>query len=241
MRPNQKLSYAICSILGVHGGGVALAASASGESSDALSEIVVTAQRRVENIQNVPIQIQALTSETIAELNVLNFDQFIKYLPNVTQSTNGPAQGEIFMRGLSVGGGGGQGGGTTGAFPAVAIYLDEQSGQVPGRNLDVYAADLERIEVLEGPQGTLFGAGAEAGVIRYITNKPDVKAFSAGIDQQIKAGAVAARPGPPVLEGIQTGPLLDKDFVRAEDMLSVARFVLECPRENPTRNRRRLI
>src|SRR5258706_11446223 len=161
MRPNQKLSYAICSILGIQGAGAAaLAASTSGESSDALSEIVVTAQRREENLQNVPIQIQALTSETLAELNVVNFDQFIKYLPNVTQATNGPAQGDIFMRGLSVGGGGGQGGGTTGAFPAVAIYLDEQSGQLPGRNLDVYAADLERIEVLEGPQGTLFGGGA---------------------------------------------------------------------------------
>ena len=52
------------------------------------------------------------------------------------------------------------------------MYLDEQSGALPGRNLDVYAADLERIEVLEGPQGTLFGSGAEAGVLRYITNKP---------------------------------------------------------------------
>ncbi len=182
MRPNLKLSYAICSILGVHGAGAALAASASGESSDALSEIVVTAQRREENIQNVPIQIQALTSETIAELNVVNFDQFIKYLPNVTQSTNGPAQGDIFMRGLSVGGGGGQGGGTTGAFPAVAIYLDEQSGQVPGRNLDIYAADLERIEVLEGPQGTLFGGGALSGVLRYITNKPKLDVTEGSVD-----------------------------------------------------------
>src|SRR5712672_3212877 len=165
MRPNQKLSYAICSILGVHGAGAALAASASAESSDALGEIIVTAQRRVENIQNVPI-----------------FDQVIKYLPNVTQSTNGPAQGEIFMRGLSVGGGGGQGGGTTGAFPAVAIYLDEQSGQVPGRNLDIYAADLERIEVLEGPQGTLFGGGALSGVLRYITNKPKIDVTEGSVD-----------------------------------------------------------
>ena len=57
-------------------------------------------------------------------------------------------------------------------FPNVAIYLDNQSGQLPNRNLDIYAADLERIEVLEGPQGTLFGAGAQAGVIRYITNEP---------------------------------------------------------------------
>ena len=182
MRPNQTLSYAICSILGAHGAGAALAASASGESSDALGEIIVTAQRRTENIQNVPIQIQALTADSIAQLNVVNLDQFIKYLPNVTQTTNGPAQGEIFMRGLSVGGGGNQGGGTTGAFPQVAIYLDEQSGQVPGRNLDIYAADLERIEVLEGPQGTLFGGGALSGVLRYITNKPKLDVTEGSVD-----------------------------------------------------------
>ena len=76
------------------------------------------------------------------------------------------------MRGLSAGSQGSQGSGSTGLWPNVAIYLDNQSGQLPNRNLDIYAADLNRIEVLEGPQGTLFGAGAEAGVIRYITNKP---------------------------------------------------------------------
>jgi iron complex outermembrane recepter protein len=181
--PNQKLSCAICSILGIHGTSAALAADTSAESSsDALGEIIVTAQRRTENIQNVPIQIQALTGETLQQLNVTNFDQMIKYLPNVTQNTNGPAQGEIVMRGLSTGGGGNQGGGTTGAFPAVAIYLDDQSGQVPGRNLDIYAADLERIEVLEGPQGTLFGGGALSGVLRYITNKPKLDVTEGSVD-----------------------------------------------------------
>lgn len=181
MTPKQKLSFAICSILGTYGASSARAADTPSE-SDAIGEIVVTAQRRTENIQDVPIQIQALTAETLSQLNVVNFDQFIKYLPNVTQSTNGPAQGDIFMRGLSVGGGGGQGGGTTGAFPAVAIYLDEQSGQVPGRNLDIYAADLERIEVLEGPQGTLFGGGALSGVLRYITNKPKLDVTEGNVD-----------------------------------------------------------
>src|SRR5208282_2299204 len=62
--------------------------------------------------------------------------------------------------------------GTTGPIPNVAVYLDEQSTALPGRNLDIYAADLERIEVLEGPQGTLFGSGAQAGVLRYINNVP---------------------------------------------------------------------
>ena len=185
MTPKQKLCYAICSILGVQGTSAVLAADSADESSDAISEIVVTAQRREENLQNVPIQIQALTAETLSQLNVVNVDQFIKYLPNVTMGTGGPAQGEIFMRGLSVGGGGGggsQGSGTTAAFPGVAIYLDEQSGQLPGRNLDVYAADLERIEVLEGPQGTLFGGGALSGVLRYITNKPKLDVTEGSVD-----------------------------------------------------------
>src|SRR5579872_3699355 len=137
-----------------------------------LQEVTVTAQRRAENVQDVPIAIQALTGETLQQLNVQNFDDVVKYLPNVTIGGTGPGQSNIYMRGLSVGPGEVQGDGIDGDFPNVAVYLDEESTQAPGRNLDVYAADLERIEVLEGPQGTLFGAGAEAGVIRYITNKP---------------------------------------------------------------------
>jgi iron complex outermembrane receptor protein len=174
VKSKYTISSAVAAILAAHAGGAALAADAAADASPPieLQEVVVTAQHRVENAQDVPITLQALTAESLEQLNVQNFDEFVKYLPNVTQSTNGPSQGEIFMRGISVGGGGIQGGGTTAAFPGVAIYLDEQSGQLPGRNLDVYAADLERIEVLEGPQGTLFGGGALSGVLRYITNKP---------------------------------------------------------------------
>jgi iron complex outermembrane receptor protein len=182
VNPAQRLSCAICSILGVQSASAALAADATTENSEALSEIVVTAQRREENIQNVPITIQALTGDTIAQLNVVNLDEFIRFLPNVSQSTTGPAQGLIFMRGLNTDANDGQGGGTTGALPGVAIYLDEQSGQLPGRNLDIYAADLERIEVLEGPQGTLFGGGALNGVLRYITNKPKLDVTEGSVD-----------------------------------------------------------
>jgi iron complex outermembrane receptor protein len=173
MHANSKLFYAIAAILGSHAVGPAFAATAPAvDDSDGIQEITVTAQRRTENMQNVPIQIQALTAETLTQLNVTTLDDFVKYLPNVSVASNGPGQGEVFMRGLSVGSGATQSSGGTGSFPNVAVYLDDQSGQLPGRNLDVYAADLERIEVLEGPQGTLFGAGAQAGVLRYITNKP---------------------------------------------------------------------
>ena len=100
------------------------------------------------------------------------FDDLIKYTPNVTFSGNGPGTGNIFMRGLSSGGSGNQSQSTTAPFPNVALYLDDQSMQFPARNVDVYMVDMERVEVLEGPQGTLFGGGAQAGAIRYITNKP---------------------------------------------------------------------
>src|SRR5579863_1528245 len=173
---NPKLSSTIAAILSGSSVGAAYAANApdaeSGPSSEAIQEIVVTAQRRSENQQDVPISMQAMTAETLKELNVSTFDDYIRFLPNVTSASNGPGQNEIFMRGLSAGSQASQGSGSTGLWPNVAIYLDNQSGQLPNRNLDIYAADIDRIEVLEGPQGTLFGAGAEAGAIRYITNQP---------------------------------------------------------------------
>ena len=173
MNPNVKLSYAIAVILGTNVAGIAAAADTDTTgSSDMLQEITVTAQRRTENMQDVPISMQALTEQTLQQLNIQTFDDYIKDLPNVTAASNGPGQNEVFMRGLSAGSQASQGSGSTGLWPNVAIYLDNQSAQLPNRNLDIYAADLNRIEVLEGPQGTLFGAGAEAGVIRYITNEP---------------------------------------------------------------------
>jgi iron complex outermembrane recepter protein len=176
MSSNHTCSRAVAAILAAHAGAVALAASPSDDSAappgGGLTEVVVTAQRRSENIQDVPIAIQAFTGATLQQLNITNFDDVARYLPNVSTSSAAPGQSNIYMRGLSVGDQGTQSGGSINGFPNVAIYLDDQSGQLPGRNLDVYAADLERVEVLEGPQGTLFGAGAQAGVIRYITNKP---------------------------------------------------------------------
>jgi len=175
VNPKHKLSSTIAAILSAHAGAAALAASAAqttGTGSGGLEEVIVTAERRSENLQDVPIAIQAITGEALQQLNIDTFDDVLKYLPNVTAAGAGPGQSNIYMRGLSVGPGTIQGYGAVGDFPNVAIYLDDQSAQVPGRNLDIYAADIERIEVLEGPQGTLFGAGAEAGVIRYITNKP---------------------------------------------------------------------
>ena len=141
-------------------------------STEGVQEVVVTAQRRSENLQDVPITIQAITGDQLQKLNVVSFNDLLKYTPNVTFSGNGPGTGNIFMRGLGGVGSGNQSQSTTAPFPNVALYLDDQSMQFPARNNDVYLVDMERVEVLEGPQGTLFGGGAQAGAIRYITNKP---------------------------------------------------------------------
>lgn len=189
MKANRKVYCAVAAILSAHAAAASAAAPAAAtpaaeatpaeENSLAIGEVVVTAQRREETIQNVPIQITALTSETLSQLSITTFEDYLKFLPNVSASTHGPGQGQIYMRGLASTEDGNQSTGATGSFPNVAVYLDDQSAQLPGRNLDIYAADLERVEVLEGPQGTLFGAGAQAGVIRYITNKPKLNTTEA--------------------------------------------------------------
>src|ERR1700691_1708690 len=189
---NPKLSLSIATILGITSYAVRAAAPATGSSdtdSGALQEIIVPAQHRNEGMQDVPIAMQAFTETMLTELNITNFDDYVKYLPNVSSASNGPGQSEIYMRGLSAGAQQYQGSGSTGYFPNVAVYLDNQSVQLPTRNLDVYVVDIDRIEVLEGPQGTLFGAGAEAGVIRYITNQPKLDKTEANVTANY--GAVA--------------------------------------------------
>ena len=183
MNSNQTVRRAVLAILGAQAAAYAAQAQQQeAAESDTIADVVVTATLRAESLQNVPIAVQALTTETLKQLSVTTFDDYIRYVPNVTAPSNGPGQGNIFMRGLSVGQAGSQSSGTIGGFPNVAIYLDEQSGQLPARNLDIYAADLERIEILEGPQGVTFGAGAQAGVVRYITNKPKLDKTEGSID-----------------------------------------------------------
>jgi iron complex outermembrane receptor protein len=175
VKTNRKITCAILTALGAQAGSCYAATAAPDSetaSSSDIETVMVTAQRRTESIQDVPITIQAITGAQLSQLSIETFDDVIKYLPNVTFGSTGPGQGEIFMRGLSAGVAGNQSTATFASFPNVAVYLDDQSMQFPARNLDVYMVDMERIEVLEGPQGTLFGGSAEAGAIRYITNKP---------------------------------------------------------------------
>src|SRR5579862_4538939 len=174
MQAKLKISCAVAAILS--GCGAAYAADTS--ASSGLETVIVTAERRDQSVQNVPSTVQAFTGPVLSDLDITTLDNLLKYTPNITYGNNGPGQGEIIMRGLSNGFRGNQSSGTIANFPNVAIYLDDQSMQFPARNVDIYMVDLDRIEILEGPQGTLFGGGAEAGAIRYITNKPKLDVTS---------------------------------------------------------------
>ena len=134
--------------------------------------IVVTATKRAEDAQDIPVAVQAIGTEELENLGIDEFTDYLVQLPNVTAGGGGPGQSTIYIRGVASTTPNLTTAGVAGLAPNVALYLDEQPLSQPGRNLDVYAIDLERIEVLPGPQGTLFGASSQAGTIRLITNKP---------------------------------------------------------------------
>jgi outer membrane receptor protein involved in Fe transport len=187
MKSKYMVTCAMAAIMTGCGGGALAAADATSAAPDSgatVGEIIVTATRRNESIQNVPQTVQAFGDQQLQQLNITNLNSLLQYTPNVTFANNGPGQGNIYMRGLSAGFAGNQSSATISPFPNVALYLDDMSMQFPSRNVDVYAADLERVEVLEGPQGTLFGGGAEAGALRYITNKPKLNTFEASAEAQ---------------------------------------------------------
>ena len=155
-------------------------AAGSKDQINTVEDVVVTASRREEKLQDVPIAVQALSGDKLAELGITDFQKLLLFLPDVHAAGRGPGQNTIYIRGLSTDTVSILVGASAGTNPNVAIYLDDVAVSMPVRNLDVYTADLQRIEVLKGPQGSLFGASAMGGAVRYITNKPNLTDFSSG-------------------------------------------------------------
>ena len=157
------------------------------ETAGGLQEIVVTAEKRVENLQNVPISVTVFDSAKLDQLGIVNLDDYVKYTPSISyvrgqgEGSNGqPGDAHIYIRGVVSGGDGNH----SGSQPSVGVYFDEQPVTTIDGTPDVHVYDIQRIEVLEGPQGTLFGASSESGTVRIISNKPDPSHFSAGYDLQ---------------------------------------------------------
>ena len=179
MRKTQ-LSCAIIAALA----STSLAAQES-EAPAKLETIEVTATKRSESIQDVPVAVSALDGKALENLGIDNFQDYVEFLPNVVFQGTGPGQNEIYIRGAATTQSSITLSSVQALQPSVAFYLDEMPVSMAGRNLDIFATDVERVEVLPGPQGTLFGASSQAGTVRLITNKPDHSGFSAGFDTSI--------------------------------------------------------
>ena len=183
--------------------------TAAAADTGGLEEVVVTAQKRTENIQDVPISIQAFGTERLEQMNVSSFDDYAKMIPSLSfQSEGGPSFEHTYMRGIASGGDGNH----SGSQPSVGMYLDEQPVTTIDGNLNVHIYDVQRIEALSGPQGTLYGSSSESGTIRIITNKPDPKAFAAGYD--LEGNSVTHGGEGYKFEGFVNIPLTDVAAIR---------------------------
>ncbi len=174
-----------------------------------LDEITVTARKRTENLQDVPISVQALDNTRLTELGVASFEDYVQLLPNLSFKSFGtPGTATLYMRGLADGGDGNY----SGSQPSVGLYLDEQPVTAIAANLDIHIYDVARIEALAGPQGTLFGASSEAGTVRIITNQPSADAFEGRVD--VSAGGTKGGDPSYSGEGFVNIPIGDRAAIR---------------------------
>ncbi|MDH4257106.1 MAG: TonB-dependent receptor plug domain-containing protein, partial [Gammaproteobacteria bacterium] len=181
------------------------------QSTAQIEEITVTAQKREQSMQDVPISIQALNNQTLTELNLQNFKDYTQMLPTVAIQPSigaGSTFTAVYMRGI-VTGGDGQ---ATTSQPSVGMYLDELPLTTIQGNLDVHMYDVSRVEALAGPQGTLYGASSQAGTIRIITNKPVLGEFSGSVG--VEGSIVDGDDTGYLLEGFVNMPIGDNAAIR---------------------------
>mgnify|MGYP001258727298 FL=1 len=172
-----------------------------------IEEVIVSAQKKTENLQNVPISVTTLSSDELDALNIKDFADYVLQLPAASAVQRRPGQGQIFMRGISDGGNNNQ----SLQGPAVAIYLDESPVTMIGDNLDVHVYDIERVESLTGPQGTLYGAASQAGNLKIITKKPTGE-FDSGFN--LSAESTRGGDGSTMVEGFVNIPLSENAALR---------------------------
>src|ERR1700686_2349459 len=170
-------------ILFVSGLAAVPARAADTAASSPLEEIVVTAQKRAGSVQDTPFSVSATSQEQIRNSGAGNITDFARNVAGLTIADLGPGQSQMAIRGISSGQ-------VIRAQPGVkeqvGVYLDESPISIALFTPDLELFDLDRIEVLRGPQGTLFGAGSEAGTLRYITNQPKLGVFGAKTDPPVE-------------------------------------------------------
>ena len=151
-------------------------------------QIVVTATKRAENLQDVPIAITAITTKTLDDLQVDSFEDYARLVPSLSfkaggggGSADGPGTNNVYFRGVASG----DNANHSASLPSVGTYLDEQPITTITGALDIHIFDIARVEALAGPQGTLYGASSQAGTVRIITNKPDLNGTYGAVNLEL--------------------------------------------------------
>ena len=168
---SQALTAAVSTVLSVASGTAAAQEQPQAQAPTGLSEVIVTATRREERLQDVSESIAAFDTNAIAMRGVQEIDDIVKYIPGMSISEREPGGTTIVFRGVA------SSGIQFGAVSSSALYLDEQPITQSGRSPDPRFIDIERVEALRGPQGTLYGSSSQSGTLRVITNKPDPTGF----------------------------------------------------------------
>ncbi len=168
------------------------AAEAAAESPADDGVIVVTATKREERLQDVPIAITAITTKTLDDLQVNSFQDYARLVPSLSSkagggggSADGPGTNNVYFRGVASG----DNANHSASLPSVGTYLDEQPITTITGALDIHIFDIARVEALAGPQGTLYGASSQAGTIRIITNKPDLSSTYGAVNLELNSVA----------------------------------------------------
>ena len=141
----------------------------------ALEEVVVTARKRSESIMDIPASVQALSEDDLKEMGAKNIADYVRFLPAVTVVDYGAGVSTVVFRGATTSAG------YVGESTS-SVYMDEISLTTSGQQPSIRMVDIERVESLEGPQGTLYGSDAQAGTLRIITNKPKINERETVID-----------------------------------------------------------
>ncbi|MEM7612875.1 MAG: TonB-dependent receptor [Pseudomonadota bacterium] len=160
--------------------------------SNALEEIVVTARKRSESVLDVPISINVISEQAIERLGAEDFTDLLTSVPSLTAYENGPGRTRLSIRGIANGGGNDN---DTQNQETVGIYMDEVPISMGAMNPEFNLFDLKRVEVLRGPQGTLYGAGSLAGTVRLVSNQPDLSEFSGKVDASVLSVAEGDQGG----------------------------------------------
>jgi len=200
-----RLSLAIAATLSgaatVHMAPVLAADTSTESSTSTLEEVIVTARKRTENLQDVPMSIDVYTAKDLQNLGISQFEDYATMTPSISFVSAGPGTQTFVMRGVS------DGSNPNYSNTATTAYLvDDMSMNFGGITPDLHLYDIERIEVLNGPQGTTFGASAMAGALRFVTNKPDASGFSAGAD--LDGGKIDGGSKNGTIEGFMNIPLI---------------------------------